>query len=67
MEKKNVECFCLKFKTLCSYITEEYEELINYGWRKFSWKAQGGYANMARQEKTQGKENRCSANDKGKD
>jgi len=27
----------------------EYEELANHGWRKFSWKATGGYSNVAKQ------------------
>ena len=38
---------------------EEYMELVaNHGWRGVNWKAHGGYSFIARQEITQGKENR---------
>lgn len=40
---------------LCGY--EEYEDLLNYGWTKLTWKGSGGYANSAKNN-TQGKINR---------
>ena len=59
---KRVKDFCIEFGNNPLYHIvaagyEEYEELLNYGWRIFKWKTSGGFSSFARGRLTNGKVN----------
>jgi len=60
----DVEKWCLErggretYRIVVAGYSDEYKTLVDAGWRTLAWKAQGGYANIARSGETQGKLNR---------
>jgi len=59
---KRVKDFCIEFGNNPLYHIviagyEEYEGLLNYGWRVFKWKANGGFSGLSGSSLTRGKVN----------